>query len=76
MSTGASYESKSSDLKVYICSVLIHFEHLPAPTYLGCAVGSEVLADVGFKSVPLSVEYFLSEMAQVKPTMGNVNAFH
>lgn len=30
MSTGLSYMSQSSDLKVYICSLLIHFEHLPS----------------------------------------------
>lgn len=67
MSKGVSYGSM--DLKVNISAVLIHSEHLPC---------SHIAWQEGSGS--LSADHFLwnipSEMAQVKPTMENVNAFH
>lgn len=55
LSTGVSYKSKRNDLTVYIGSLLIHFEHLPAPTYLGCALGRNLLADFLFNEFLWSI---------------------
>lgn len=53
-STGVSSKSKHSDLEVYICSVLIHFEHLPASTrILAMLLAGGVLANVLYQSVPM-----------------------
>lgn len=56
LSTGVSYKSKRNDLTVYIGSLLIHFEHLPAPTYLGRALGRNLHGRFPFQRI--SLEYF------------------
>lgn len=38
----------------------IHFEHLPVPTFLGCAAGRTFLAHVLSECAALSLEYFTS----------------